>query len=126
YAIGDIHGDYQRLVRLLVSAGIAPSEPGAPEGIAWSAGAATLVVAGDMIDKGPRPVAVLRTLMALREAARRAGGEVILLTGNHEAEFLAGPDAQKAADFIADLKRNGYQPDRVAACQTDLGAFLCS
>jgi Calcineurin-like phosphoesterase len=126
YAIGDIHGDYERLVRLLVSARLAPSAPAHPADIQWSAGTATLVITGDMIDKGPRPVDVIRALMALRAAARHAKGEVILLAGNHEAEFLAGPDAKKAADFIADLKQKGYAPADVAACKGDLGAFLCS
>jgi len=126
YAIGDIHGDYQRLVRLLVGAHIVPAAPTQPGDIKWSAGTATLVVTGDMIDKGPRPVDVLRLMIALRAAARRSQGEVILLAGNHEAEFLAGPDAKKAADFIADLRKSGYSPAQIAACQNDLGAFLCT
>jgi hypothetical protein len=126
YAIGDIHGDYRRLVRLLIAAHIVPAAPARPGDVKWSAGTATLVVTGDMVDKGPRPVDVLRLLIALRAAARQSQGEVILLAGNHEAEFLAGPDAKKAADFIADLKKSGYSPTRVAACQNDLGAFLCT
>jgi hypothetical protein len=126
YAIGDIHGDYQRLVRLLVAAHIAPSAPIQPGDVKWSAGTATLVVTGDMVDKGPRPVDVLRLLIALRAAARQSQGEVILLAGNHEAEFIAGPDAKKAADFVADLKKGAYSPAQVAACQNDLGAFLCT
>jgi hypothetical protein len=126
YAIGDIHGDYERLLRLLVAARIIPAVPAQPRDIVWSAGQSVLVVTGDMVDKGPRPVDVLRGLVALRSAAREAHGEVILLAGNHEAEFLAGPDAKKAADFIADLKRNGYAAGKVARCQGDLGEFLCS
>lgn len=125
YALGDIHGDYQRLVRVLVAAHIIPSLPARPGNVAWNAGQSMLVVTGDMIDKGPRPVDVLRFLMALRASAKAAGGEVILLAGNHEAEFLAGPDDKKAADFIADLKKEGYLPSQVAACHGDLGAFLC-
>lgn len=126
YAIGDIHGDYQRLVRLLVGARIVPRAPSRPGDVQWTAGTATLVVTGDMIDKGPRPVDVLRLMIALGAAARQSQGEVILLAGNHEAEFLAGPDAKKAADFIADLKKSGYSPAQIAACQNDLGALLCS
>ncbi len=121
YALGDIHGDYERLATLLKAARIcSPSNVGQ-----WAAGKATFVVTGDMIDKGPRPVAVLRLLIALKADAARVGGEVILLAGNHEAEFLAGPDAKKAADFIADLKKSGYSADQVARCKTDLGEFLC-
>jgi Calcineurin-like phosphoesterase len=126
YAIGDIHGDYQRLMRLLIAAHIVPTAPTQPGDVKWSAGTATLVVTGDMIDKGRRPVDVLRLMIALRAVARQSHGEVILLAGNHEAEFLAGPDARKAADFIADLKKSGYSPAQVAACQNDLGAFLCT
>lgn len=126
FAIGDIHGDYQRLIGLLAAAKIIPAQPAEPTRIAWGAGAATLVVTGDMIDKGPRPVDVLLALMALKSSARRAGGEVILLAGNHEAEFLAGRPAKKAADFITDLRARGIAAADVAACQGGLGAFLCS
>ena len=126
YAIGDIHGDYERLARLLVAARIASAIPERPEMIAWTAGAGTLVVTGDMVDKGPRPVDVLRALIALRTAARESRGNVILLAGNHETEFLESPHSDKAAQFAADLKKNGYSPGSVAACKTDLGEFLCS
>ncbi len=126
YALGDIHGDYQRLVRLLVAAKIVPAAPAEPSRIGWSAGGATLVITGDMIDKGPRPMDVLLALAALQSAARRSGGEVILLAGNHEAEFLAGPDPKKAAQFIADLRSKGIAAADVAACGGDLGELLCS
>jgi hypothetical protein len=118
YALGDIHGDYERLVTLLQAAHIV-------DGSGWSAGKATFVVTGDMIDKGPRPVDVIRMLMRLQAEAPKSGGEVILLAGNHEAEFVAGPDAKKAADFIADLKKSGYSADQVARCKSDIGEFLC-
>lgn len=126
YVLGDIHGDYERMIRLLRRAGIAAAPPAEGGNMSWGGGAATLVVTGDMIDKGPRPVDVLRGLIGLQADARRSGGEVILLAGNHEAEFLAGPDAKKASDFISDLRRNGYKAADVAACRGDLGAFLCS
>jgi hypothetical protein len=120
YALGDIHGDYERLVTLLTAAHIVGKDTH------WAARKATLVVTGDMIDKGPRPVDVIRLLAALRTEAPAAGGEVVLLSGNHEAEFLAGTDAKKAADFIADLKKSGFSPSQVAACKTDIGDFLCT
>ncbi len=84
------------------------------------------VVTGDMIDKGPHSVAVLRLLMTLRATAPDSGGQAIVLSGNHEAEFLADPRADKAEDFIADLKKAGYAPEKVAACEGDIGEFLCS
>jgi hypothetical protein len=126
YAVGDIHGDYDRLVTLLIAAHILETAPESAEKAQWSGGKATFVVTGDMIDKGPKPVSVLRLLRALRADAPKSGGTVILLAGNHEAEFLAGPDTKKAADFISDLKKQGYAPEQVAACKTDLGEFLCT
>jgi hypothetical protein len=131
YALGDIHGDYERLVKLLAAASIIPELspsplPPSPKEARWIAGNSVLVVTGDMIDKGPRPVDVLRLLDTLRTEAPKSGGEVILLAGNHEAEFLATPGSKKAEDFAADLKKAGYSAKNVAACQTDLGDFLCS
>jgi len=123
YALGDIHGDYERLVKLLAAAHIV--EGALPLKARWTAGNAILVVTGDMIDKGPRPVDVLHLLMHLQAEAPKSGGEVILLAGNHEAEFLAGPSLKKFADTVADLRKNDYSPDQIAACQTDLGEFLC-
>jgi hypothetical protein len=125
FAIGDIHGDYERLVGLLVAARIIPAAPG-KSGVQWGAGAAKLVVTGDMIDKGPHPVVVLRLLAGLQTAAREQGGEVILLAGNHEAEFLAQPGEKKAADFIADLSHFGLTASKVGACEQTVGEFLCT
>jgi len=120
YALGDVHGDYERMTTLLEAAHIVDKDGH------WAAGKATFVVTGDMIDKGPRPVDVLRLLAALRTEAPKAGGEAILLSGNHEAEFLAGPDEKKAADFIADLNKHGLSAAQVAACKSDIGEILCS
>ncbi len=119
YAIGDVHGDVERLAKLLTTIHLA-------SGSTWTGGRSVLVVTGDMIDKGPHSVAVLRLLAALRADAPGAGGQVIVLSGNHEAEFLADPRANKAEDFIADLKKAGYKPEKVAACEGDIGEFLCS
>ena len=104
FAVGDVHGDYVRLVRLLRSAQVIDGHDH------WTAGKSVLVFNGDMIDKGPRPVDVLRLIQTLDEEAAHDGGHVVPLMGNHEAEFLAGPDPNKAADFLADLKRHHLSP----------------
>jgi hypothetical protein len=119
YAIGDIHGDVERLARLLTAVHLA-------DGASWTGGRSVLVVTGDMVDKGPHSVAVLRLLSALHAAAPKAGGEVILLAGNHEAEFLAEPTGKKSAEFAKELKHAGLDVAHVAACEGDIGAFLCS
>ncbi|MGA2115271.1 MAG: metallophosphoesterase [Bryobacteraceae bacterium] len=123
WAIGDIHGDYERLVRLLRTAGLIAAKPATAA--AWSGGNAVLVITGDMIDKGPRSVEVLRMVRALGRGAAAAGGRVVALMGNHEAEFLAQPDAGKSAGFASELRAEGLDPADTAACRGDIGRFLC-
>jgi hypothetical protein len=123
WAIGDIHGDFERLVRLLRTAGLIATKPGAA--VAWSGGDAVLVITGDMIDKGPRSLDVLRLVRALGPAAAAAGGRVVALMGNHEAEFLAEPGAAKSAEFAKDLRAAGVNPADTAACHGEIGEFLC-
>jgi hypothetical protein len=119
FALGDIHGDKEQLVRLLETAHLARNG-------AWTGGRAVLVVTGDMIDKGPDSLGVLRLLASLRAQAAKAGGETILLAGNHEAEFLANPLSKKAAEFATELRKSGLNPERVAECEGEIGQLLCS
>jgi hypothetical protein len=126
FAIGDVHGDYKRLLTLLRRAGLIGPKLKKPEEVQWIGGNAILVQTGDLIDKGPRPVDVIRLLIALRESARRNGGQVVVTMGNHEAEFLAGPNEVKAQDFILDLNRHHIDQKDLLRCYGDIGDFLCS
>ncbi len=121
-----MHSDYTRLVLAINAAGLIVGVPKNPEDVQWSAGKAVLVVTGDMIDKGPRAVDVLRLLRSLRGSAVSKGGRVVVLAGNHEAEFLAVPTASKGKEFAAQLKAVGIRPSDVASCRSDIGEFLCS
>ncbi len=120
YAIGDVHGDVERMLALLKAAKLSD------DGISWTGGKAVLVYLGDMIDKGPRMVDTLRTIRGLQLAAPAQGGRVIAVLGNHEAEFLTDSGPKKFDDFRAELKKAGTSAKEVAACQGDLGTFLCS
>jgi hypothetical protein len=126
FAVGDAHSDYAHLVRALNAAGIIEGRPERPEQVHWRAGQAVLVSTGDMIDKGPRALDVLKLYRILRDQARLAGGDVVILAGNHEAEFLANPTASKGAEFARQLKAAGIAPADVAACKGEVGSFLCS
>jgi Calcineurin-like phosphoesterase len=126
FAIGDAHSDFKRLARALAAAGIIETPVEHPQDARWHAGRAILVTTGDMIDKGPRALDVLRLLEKVREDARRAGGDVVILAGNHEAEFLADPAAPKGKEFAAQLKVAQVNPADVGACKGEFGEFLCS
>jgi hypothetical protein len=81
WAIGDTHGDYTRLIDLLVKGEIIDEvsrQPGDFANVKWKAGNAVLVCTGDMIDKGTQSIEVLQLFMRLREIAPETGGQVIV------------------------------------------------
>jgi hypothetical protein len=114
FAISDVHGGYDRLVVLLLANGLIASPPVSPSACSWSADDATLVVIGDLIDKGAQSVEVVDCFRALEQSAARAGGQVIVTLGNHEAEFLADPYNSKADPFDSELSAEGLDPCVVA------------
>lgn len=120
FAIGDAHSDYTRLKKALQGAGVIDQSGH------WIARRAVLVSTGDMIDKGPRALDVLQFYKTLRDDAHSQGGIVILLAGNHEAEFLANPAAPKGKEFAKQLKEARIDPASVGECKDGVGEFLCS
>ncbi len=120
YAIGDAHSDYSRLRKALHGAGVVD------ESGHWTAGKSVLVSTGDMVDKGPRALDVLRFYKVLRDDARSYGGNVIILAGNHEAEFLANPAAPKGREFAKQLKAEHFDPADTGVCKGEIGELLCS
>jgi hypothetical protein len=84
-AVGDIHGDLDALLRILLGTGLV-SEASA----AWRGGTTGLVLIGDLNDRGNDSVAVMDFLMGLQRQAADAGGVVQALIGNHEAMAAEG------------------------------------
>lgn len=97
-AVSDVHGMYAALVPLLKGGGIIDADRN------WAAGNSLLIVVGDSIDKGDDSVDVLDLWIALSAQAAAAGGRVVHLLGNHEAEFLADPSNRKAKELLKELK----------------------
>jgi len=127
FALGDVHGDYDRLVDLLLAGHILSGVPDKPARARWSAGNAVLVCTGDLIDKGNQSIKVIELFKAIQTDAASSGGRVVVTMGNHEAEFLADPaHDQKASEFRAELEAKGLDPAEVAAGRDahGLGTFL--
>lgn len=85
YAIGDIHGRHDLLLRAL-------------DAIEAEAAAVRIVFLGDYVDRGPDSCGVLRTLM---DGPRRDGDEWVCLKGNHEdmmARALSGGAAWRSGE----------------------------
>lgn len=83
-AVGDVHGDYGQFVMVLRQAGVIDERE------RWAGGRTHLVQTGDVPDRGPDSRKVMELLMALEGQARKAGGRVHALVGNHEAMNVLG------------------------------------
>ncbi len=83
-AIGDIHGGYDELVAILTHTRLIDAKG------AWTGGPVTLVQTGDFTDRGAKVRQVMDLLMALEGSAKKAGGEVVTLLGNHEVLNIIG------------------------------------
>ena len=77
-AIGDVHGAVDELRALLQTVELIDADQ------RWIGGRDTLVQTGDLTDRGAGVRAVLDLLRRLETEAAKAGGEVIVVLGNHE------------------------------------------
>jgi Calcineurin-like phosphoesterase len=130
-AIGDLHGDYASFRKALEGAGIIDARGN------WIGGETHLVQLGDVPDRGPDTLKIIAHLKKLVEQARRKGGMVHTLLGNHEAmntygdlrytsagEYaaFAGRDSNRWRDryyenVLADIKAR--EPERFATLPDD-------
>lgn len=83
-AVGDVHGAYERFAAILQSAGVTDASGH------WTAGRTQLVQTGDVLDRGSDTRRCLDLLMRLESEAKKAGGRVHALLGNHEAMNIVG------------------------------------
>lgn len=117
-AVGDLHGDYQAWVAIARAAGLMNA------GGHWTGGKTTLVQLGDILDRQPDSLKIVRSLQQLEKEAPRAGGRVIVVLGNHEAMNLlgdfryttpgeyaafAGPDSAAVRDRVYERNREAVE-----------------
>ena len=113
-AVGDLHGDYAAWLNIARAAGIIDAAGH------WAGGRTTLVQLGDILDREPDSLKIVRSLQQLQKEAPRTDGRVVVVLGNHEAmnllgdfryttpgEFaaFAGPDSAAVRDRIYDQDR---------------------
>ena len=99
-AVGDLHGDLAKTKEALVAGGLMD-----PSTERWSGGTTTAVQVGDQLDRGGDEVAILLLLERLRKEARDAGGELVVMNGNHETLNVAGRFRYATADGLEDFRR---------------------
>lgn len=84
FAVSDIHGEYSALRAALIRAGVVDSL------LRWAWGDGHLVIDGDVFDRGDSVTEALWLIHRLEGEAKRDGGRLHYLIGNHEEMVLHG------------------------------------
>jgi hypothetical protein len=124
-AVGDLHGDYEAYSAILMDAGLIDARG------KWAGGNAVLVQTGDVPDRGPDTKKIIEHLMKLEKAARKKGGVVIALIGNHEAMNVTGDLRYVTPEEYAAFRtgkskrlRDRYFAEHIGALRARYGAEL--
>jgi hypothetical protein len=108
--VGDLNGADDALREILSGTRLIDDRDG------WIGGSAELVQVGDLFNRGGGARAALKLLQALKPKARRAGGRVTVLLGNHEVMTALGNEAycteEEYLSFATAAERRGW-PKRV-------------
>jgi hypothetical protein len=86
-ALGDLHGDLRKTLMALRVAGVIDDVDNRP---VWIGGDTLVVQMGDVLDRGDNEIAILSLLREVGRMARKNGGDLFILNGNHEALNVAG------------------------------------
>ncbi len=78
YVLGDVHGQFESLVTLLENAKVIDGDH------RWTGGKAHVVFLGDLFDRGNDVVRTLWFIYRLEREARKQGGAIHVVLGNHE------------------------------------------
>lgn len=96
-AVGDLHGNYAGLVRILQRTGILDRKGH------WAAEDTHLVQLGDILGRGGEPGKIFRLLRRLEQEAPIHNSQVHLLLGNHEAMSMSGMLMYNTVEEFKDL-----------------------
>jgi hypothetical protein len=96
--IGDVHGEFDRLVDLLTLLGYQDS------GGVWRHPERTAIFVGDLIDRGPKQLATVALVCGMVEA-----GAARCILGNHEFNAIAWvtPDPERPGKYLRDHHKPG-------------------
>ena len=100
-AVGDLHGDYQAWIAIAHAAGVTDTANH------WSGGKTILIQMGDITDREPDSLQIIRSLQQLQREAPRKGGKVFVILGNHEAMNLLGDNRYTTAGEFAAFVDSG-------------------
>jgi hypothetical protein len=124
YVIGDIHGQYQKVIRILRDANLISRD------LHWTGGNSALWLIGDLVDRGPEGHKVLALAMRLQHEAAADGGSANTLLGNHDILLLSAfhfgdwPRKRASESFASIWQRNGGNLEDLALLDDAQVAWL--
>src|SRR4029453_7746447 len=116
-AVGDIHGAFDAFAGILQTASVIDAKR------QWAGGQTVFVQTGDVFDRGPGVKDALDLLMQLEDQAKRAGGRVEALLGNHEVMNILGDYRDVAPEIYAGFA-DARSEDRRKRAYDDLAKLL--
>jgi hypothetical protein len=121
FVVGDVHGEFDRLVGLLRNGGLIDDD------LRWIGGRSHLAILGDMTDRGPDVLRTLWFLYDLEEQARQARGRVHIVLGNHEIMVMLADLRYVDPKELEIADRHGISYDRLLDPRLSvLGRWLVS
>jgi hypothetical protein len=114
-AVGDLHGDYDAYFAILREAGLINAKG------KWSGKNAILVQLGDIPDRGPSTKKIITHLMDLEKQAKRKGGLVVPVIGNHEAMNIIGDLRYVTPEEFAEFATSKSKKTRDAYVKAHFG-----
>jgi len=120
FVLGDIHGQYERMIRNLKTNGIIDNQ------LKWTWEKGHLVFVGDIFDRGHQVTETLWFIYRLEQEAEKAGGQVHITFGNHELMVLNKDNRYIAREYKNLCNKLGLDYDALFHPNSVLGEWLRS
>ncbi len=119
-AISDIEGGYGTFRDFLINSKVIDTN------LNWIFGKGHLVLVGDFVDRGWSVTQVLWFIYKLEQEAKKMGGYVHLIIGNHELKNLQGNYESSAEKYLAVSNILGKAQSKLYDSNSFLGRWLSS
>lgn len=118
FVMSDPHGRLDCVISLLKNNGVIDEQ------LRWKYGQDCLVMIGDIFDRGDDAVQIFWLFYKLQDEAQKAGGNVLMLLGNHEPMEFSG-DMRYATPKYAILARElGIEYRTLFGSESELGRWI--
>ncbi len=118
FAISDIEGEFTNFRTILIANKIMDEQSN------WIFGKGHMVICGDLFDRGDDVVPELWLIYKLEAEAKKAGGYVHTILGDHEIMNLSGDLRYLHEKYAATQKYLGMEYTNFYDAQTELGQWL--